>query len=991
MTQPKVFEFAKELGLQPLELMDKLREWKIPVRSHMAELDSDTLSLIRNKFDEAKTPAKKAVVKKKAPVATKASESAPSPSATAKSANGKAPAPKAAPTKTPLKKAPPAKAPPSKVAAAKEDPKAAAENSKKIIRRKATAIPSAVEAREREEKQREEDEVLEAAEATVATETATVSESPADNQVEEVVAVPVAEAPSKEEAHTPATAVIEAAPAVAAVAPEPAKAVVAPSKPIPPRPSLKKEVIVTPGAPRARGNIIGRMDLSRAQAPQDSRPRYQGSGGPRPQGTGFRPQGAGGGGQGFGQRPGGTVGSFQPRGPKTNIRPGFFSAPTEIPIPEANRRDDRGGKRRTAVKPGPAGTTMDEGAAKEEVVETFVGSEYRKREVVFQPKKRVHSLNREALKTQITTPKASKRVVKVNKTIKVADFAKQMSLKTAQIVGHLMKNGMTVTPNDSLDFDTVSLVATEFGFEAENTFRTAEELLKEAAAENPENKKPRAPIVTVMGHVDHGKTSLLDAIRKADVAAGEAGGITQHIGAYRVSLEDGYQITFIDTPGHEAFTAMRARGANVTDIAIIVVAGDDGLMPQTAEAINHAKSAGVPIIVAINKMDKPGVNPERIKQQLTEFELVPEEWGGTTIYVPVSALKKTGIKELLEQIKLVAEVQDLKADPERLAQGVVIESRMEKGRGVVATLLVKEGTLKQGQTVTAGVAMGRVRAMTDDKGKTLKEATPGMPVEILGLTEVPLAGDRFDCVEDETAAKAVVEARKVDRAKVSSTPNSKMSLEDLFSKVQSGDVKELPIIVKADVAGSSEAIRAQLEKLSTSEVKVKIVHTAVGGITESDVLLASTAKGIIIGFNVRPDSGASNLAGREGVEIKNYSIIYELIDDVKKAMSGLLTPDIVEKTVGHAQVRNTFVVPKMGTIAGCYVNDGKITRANLVRLTRDGRVIYDGKIASLKRFKDDVKEVAGGFECGIGIENYNDLKVGDVIEAYEKTVVARNI
>jgi len=499
----------------------------------------------------------------------------------------------------------------------------------------------------------------------------------------------------------------------------------------------------------------------------------------------------------------------------------------------------------------------------------------------------------------------------------------------------------------------------------------------------------RPPVVTIMGHVDHGKTSLLDAIRKAKVAAGEAGGITQHIGAYQVTTEQGHLITFIDTPGHEAFTAMRARGANATDIAVIVVAADDGVMPQTIEAVSHAKAAGVPIIVALNKMDKPGANPERVKQQLTEQQLVPEEWGGDTIYVPVSAHTQAGLPELLEQIYLVAEVEELKANPKRSATGVVIESRMDKGRGAVATLLVQDGTLSIGQSIVVGTVAGKVRGLIDYKGARVTEAGPSMPVEIQGLSEVPLAGDRFDVTPDEKSAVEIATARKQRAA--DENVKGKVSLEDIFAKMKAGDVKELAIVLKTDVAGSSEAIKGMLEKVGNAEVKVKLIHAAVGGINESDILLASSAKGIAVGFNVRPDGGAQAAAKRLGVEIKTYTIVYEMIDDIKKALAGLLTPDIVEKQLGRAEVRNTFTVPKIGLIAGCFVADGKITRQAEVRLVRDGKIVYTGKIGSLKRFKDDAKEVAAGYECGIGIENFNDVKVGDFIEAFQKETIVREL
>ncbi|MBX3042016.1 MAG: translation initiation factor IF-2, partial [Bdellovibrionaceae bacterium] len=632
------------------------------------------------------------------------------------------------------------------------------------------------------------------------------------------------------------------------------------------------------------------------------------------------------------------------------------------------------------------------GATKEGEQEQFNAVEFRKRELVFQPKKKRVLVGREAMKTQLTTPKAAKRILKVNGTMKVGDAALEMGLKATQLTKKLMQNGVMATVNTDLDFDTLALIVPEFGWEAQNVLKSAEEVLVETAfGDLSAEPIVRPPVVTIMGHVDHGKTSLLDAIRSAKVAAGEAGGITQHIGAYSVKLDDGTPITFLDTPGHEAFTAMRARGANATDIAVIVVAADDGMMPQTQEAISHAKAAGVPIIVAVNKMDKPGANPDKIKQQLTEMELVPEEWGGSTIYVPVSALKRTGLDELLEQIKLVAEVAELKANPERSGTGIVIEAKMERGRGPVATLLVKDGTVKVGQYVVAGTVKGRIKSLTDDKGGRVDSMGPGFPVEVLGLDEVPAAGDRFDVVIDEQTSEKVSQIRKDAAFAASNEGKKKLSLEDIFSKVIQGDVKELAIILKADVHGSLEAIQGMLAKLSTPEVKVKVLHTGVGGITESDVLLASTAKGIIIGFNVRPDNSAQAKAKVTGVDVRSYTIVYELVDDIKKAMTGLLRPDIVEKIAGRAEVRNVFTVPKIGAIAGCFIIDGKILRSNQVRLLRDNKIIYEGKIGSLKRFKDDVKEVAQGFECGIGIENFNDVKVGDVIEAFTKEEVAREL
>ena len=500
--------------------------------------------------------------------------------------------------------------------------------------------------------------------------------------------------------------------------------------------------------------------------------------------------------------------------------------------------------------------------------------------------------------------------------------------------------------------------------------------------ENVEDLKPRPPVVTIMGHVDHGKTSLLDAIRTANVTAGEAGGITQHIGAYDVELE-GKKITFLDTPGHEAFTAMRARGAKATDIVILVVAADDGVMPQTKEAINHSKAAGVPIIIAINKMDKPDANPERVKQELTEFELVPEEWGGETIFVEVSAKQHTNLDQLLEMILLQAEVLDLKANPDKRAKGVVVEARLDKGRGPVATVLVQEGTLKIGDPIVTGVHFGRVRTMTNDRGDRLEEAGPSIPVEVTGLSGVPDAGDAFHSVEDEKAAKDVAQHRQQKLREAELAKTSKISLEQLYARIQQGDVKELKVILKGDVQGSVEAVKDSLLKLSTEACRLVVIHTGVGGIIESDVSLASASDAIVLGFNVRPEPKAASLAESEGVDIRLYNIIYDAVADIRDAMEGLLAPTLQEKYLGRAEVRETFSVSKVGMIAGCYVTDGKLLRGSQVRLLRDNVVVWQGKMSSLKRFKDDVREVATGYECGIGLENYNDIKVGDVIEAFE--------
>ena len=584
-------------------------------------------------------------------------------------------------------------------------------------------------------------------------------------------------------------------------------------------------------------------------------------------------------------------------------------------------------------------------------------------------------------------PKPVQLVISVPDEITVGELASRMKKTAADVIKKLMGMGVMASINDFIDYDTAYLVADEFKIVVKKeVIVSLEEQVIDSTEDAPETLKPRAPIVVVMGHVDHGKTSLLDAIRNANVTAGEAGGITQHIGAYSVHVHD-RDITFLDTPGHEAFTAMRARGANMTDIAILVVAADDGIMPQTVEAINHAKAANIPIVVAINKMDRPGANPDKIMTDLTNYNLVPEAWGGDTICVPISALKKTGIDELLDMVLLTAEMQDLKANPDRKAQGVVVEARLDKGRGAVATFLVQKGTLHTGDTIIAGTSVGRVRVMTNDKGRTVKEAGPSIPVEITGLSEVPNAGDPFYAVKDEKMARDLAEQRKQEQ-KEARQEASKVSLDDLFNQIGAG-VKDLNIIVKADVQGSAEAVKQSLEKLSNDEVKVRVIHAAVGGITESDVMLANASNALIIGFNIRPDRTATEAAARDKVEIRTYRIIYECIGEVEAAMKGMLAPEFREKVLGHAEVRQTIHVPNVGTIAGSYITDGKVERNAQIRVLRDSVVIFEDKISSLRRFKDDVKEVNEGYECGIGLDRFNDIKEGDVLEAFVMEEVAR--
>ena len=590
---------------------------------------------------------------------------------------------------------------------------------------------------------------------------------------------------------------------------------------------------------------------------------------------------------------------------------------------------------------------------------------------------------------QMEVARKAPTVVKIPEEITVGELASRMKKTAGEVIKCLMKNGVMAGINQAIDFDTAEYVATEFGCKVEKEVTvTIEERIIDDHVDTAEELETRAPVVVVMGHVDHGKTSTLDAIRKTSVTKGEAGGITQHIGAYTVDV-DGQMITFLDTPGHAAFTSMRARGAKSTDIAILVVAADDGIMPQTVESINHAKAAEVPLIVAINKMDKPTANPDKIKEQLTKYDLIPEEWGGDTIIVPISAKTGMGLDELLEMVLLTAEVQELKANPNRRAKGTVIEARLDKTKGPVATLLVQNGTLKQGDIVIAGTAVGRVRVMTNDKGRTVKTAGPSIPVEITGLAETPAPGDEFNAVTDERMARELVEQRKQALKDAAAKLQQKVSLDNLFAKMQEGEMKTLNLIVKADVQGSAEAIKASLEKISNEEVRVRVIHAGVGAINESDVLLASTSGAIIVGFNVRPDAAAAASGQRANVDMRFYRVIYDAIDEIEAAMKGMLAPKFEEVVIGHAEVRMTYKVSAVGTIAGCMVKDGKVTRDAQVRILRDNIVIHEGEIGSLQRFKDAVKEVTAGYECGMSVSKYNDIKEGDIFECFAMQEVKR--
>jgi len=696
-------------------------------------------------------------------------------------------------------------------------------------------------------------------------------------------------------------------------------------------------------------------------APGAGRPPMGGA--PRPQG-GPRPGGFGGGAQG-GSRGGSGFGG------------GRSKMPDLTPTTEKERVSNYDPNKKQYERPKNPERTVNPNARKRDsqmynnggLDDDFVRGKRKKK-------------NQQVTKTVIETVKIEKAVMTAE-TITVKDLSERIGKPVGEILKKLMMLGIIASINHELDFDTASLVCSEYEIELElKLAETAEDALEHENVEDAEEDlEVRPPVVTIMGHVDHGKTSLLDYIRKSRVTAGEAGGITQHIGAYTVDL-DGQQITFLDTPGHEAFTAMRMRGAQATDIAVLVVAADDGVMPQTIEAISHAKAAGVQLMVAITKMDKPTANPDRIRQQLTEYELVDENWGGDTIIVPVSAHTGEGVDNLLEMILLVAEVQNYRANPNRKARGIIIEARLDKGRGPVATVLVKNGTLNVGDTIVAGTAYGRVRAMTNDKGERVKTAGPSDPVEVIGFGDVPEAGDIISAVDDDRLSRQVAEERKDKLRAALIKSQQKTSLDDLFSQISAGEIKDLNIIIKADVQGSVEAVRQSLEKLSNDEVRVKSIHGGVGAINETDVMLASASNAIIIGFNVRPDNNARDIAEREKIDIRLYRVIYNAIEDVQQAMKGMLAPKFREEILGHAEVRSTFKITGVGTIAGGYVTDGKIARNASIRLLRDNVVIHEGKIDSLKRFKDDAKEVATGYECGIGIERYNDVKVGDVIECF---------
>jgi translation initiation factor IF-2 len=927
----RVYELAQKMGLDNKVLLEKLHEAGIDVKSHMSVLSEEEVEKFEGspvkeeRVEERRITA--GVIRRRRKEVPQAKKAAP-PAAAKEEASEDAVAVEKAPAEQPPAEEAPAK--PEKTVAAKpasgEGPALPAQK-EEVVETKKKEAPQKSDVEDRESK---------AQPAPVADKEPVEDKQPAAAPEKESK---VAEAETREAAER-----TEGQPETAEVSASEEK------------PKVEK-------ATANRAKILGRVELSTLSTPakrQERPERGKGDKGRTERAKGARPSNG-----------------AAPRGkePHPQMAVPFDGGP-------APEKEGRGGKK----------ARKNKGKYDKDRNFRDGGKGRRGRREVYEPDRDDRRMRRgkksqkPQKKTEVTVSKAIKRIIRISDVITVGELAKRMGVKSKDLITELMRQGQMVTINHPLDYETAAILASEFNYEVENVAFDEEHLLTDTSpaeeGEVDEDAEPRPPVVTIMGHVDHGKTSLLDAIRATNVTGGEAGGITQHIGAYDVNVGD-KKITFLDTPGHEAFTSMRARGAKVTDIVILVVAADDGVMPQTKEAISHSKAAGVPIVVAVNKMDKPNANPERVKQELTEFELVPEDWGGDTIFVEVSAKNGTKLDELLEMVLLQAEVLDLKANPNKRAKGAIVEARLDRGRGPVATVLVEEGTLHVGDPVVSGLHYGKVRTMTNDRGELLEEAGPSCPVEVTGLSGTPVAGDSFHAVESEKDAKEVAShrQRKVREQELAST--SKISLDQLYARLQEGEMQELKVIIKADVQGSVEAVRDSLVKLSTDACRLVVIHTAVGGINESDVSLASASDAIILGFNVRTEAKAASLAETEGVDIRFYNVIYDAVNDIRDAMEGLLAPTLREKELGKVEVRETFHVSKVGTIAGCYVTDGKVVRNANVRLIRDHVVIWEGKLASLKRFKDDVKEVQSGYECGLSLENYNDIKIGDIIEVFE--------
>ena len=991
MGKTKVFELAKKLGLENKEMIERLHKAGIDAKSHQSVLEEGDLkkfeaaAQIDKKVDEERLSG--GIIRRRRKETVPEVVAAPPvdlPAATVAASAATPDTPPPAVAKAATEEA----APPTAVVAkvTPEPASVSAEAKTAMPPKTGEVLPTAAAAPQGEKESAP--AVAAAPPAAPATEVPVPAESAGATE-KPVKHTPVLHDMTQVEKHVPGRArILGRVELPPPVAPHRREEFInnAPRSPRPADQAGARPADRRPSSPRPEGAA------ARPPRPEGAPSRPSGPGGPGgPSGAGrpggfSRPGGPGGAG-GPGSRPGGPPRPGGPGGaagrPGGPSRPGMTPPPAEL-FPGKEQRNKKKSKGKTDYTAGP---TADGAGAKGRVG----------RRDVFEPdhgdrqRRQKKSQKPVAKKTELTVSKAIKRIIRISDAITVGELAKRMGVKANDLIKELMRQGTMVTINHPLDFDTAAILAADFQYEVENVAFDEDTILdaaviKQTDVEAAENLLPRPPVVTIMGHVDHGKTSLLDAIRTANVTAGEAGGIPQHIGAYDVEL-NGRKITFLDTPGHEAFTAMRSRGAKVTDIVILVVAADDGVMPQTREAINHAKAAGVPIVVAINKIDKPGINIDRVKQELTEFGLVSEDWGGETIFCEVSAKQRTNLEQLLEMILLQAEVLDLKANPNKRAKGTIVEARIDRGRGPVATVLVQEGTLKIGDPVVSGLYYGRVRTMTDDRGNRLDAAGPSVPVEVTGLTGVPGAGDTFYAVEDERMARDVAQHREQKLREVELAKHSKISLEQLYARIQEGEAKELKVIIKGDVQGSVEAVRDSLLKLSTEACRLVVIHTAVGGIIESDITLASASDAIVLGFNIRPEAKAAALAESEGVDIRLYTIIYDAVADIRNAMEGLLEPTYREKPLGKAIVRDIFSITKIGTIAGSFVTDGKIVRNAQVRLVRDNIVVWTGKLSSLKRFKDDVREVASNYECGIGLENYNDLKVGDIVEAFEMEAI----
>ncbi|MBI5519520.1 MAG: translation initiation factor IF-2 [Desulfovibrio sp.] len=1050
VTKLKVKDLAAELGIGQREILQHLRDMDIQVKSFSSTLEDDEVDRVRQTLRGTPTTQTQVVRREVQPgvIVRSRKAKAGGEERHEEPVSEARPEPVAEPKAEPVARAAKEVSAPEAPAAPADEkaPEAEARATAKVVRRPAepaTDRPARIVSEAKPEpKPAPAPEAKAEAAAAPAPEAAAepvaepVKEAPAPQPAVRIISEPKAkeaEPAPKAEAAAPAPAA-EAKPeaAPAAEAPKAEAQAEAPKVEAPeaekadgeePKRKQKREVIVPP-APQVR--IISRPEPGSTPpaSSQPRRPEFSAThheGGARPytprQNAGGAPGGyAGGGGYGQrrdgapGDRPGGPGGAPRPGGGGYAPRPaggpgggygqrpaGGTGGPGGGPAAPPKDGDDRRRKPHRVVEfPGGGGGSDDD--------RRKAGPSTAKKKPSFAPapilsedgdapmrlKSSRHKKRRGGMEQREEQKPVGKRKIRIDEHIRLSDLAHQMGIKAQAIIKVLFGMGMMATINQALDMDTATLLAAEFGHEVENVSFDEQEFLSTSAPDTAEDLKPRPPVVTIMGHVDHGKTSLLDAIRKTSIASGEAGGITQHIGAYHVATNRG-EVVFLDTPGHEAFTTMRARGAQVTDIVVLVVAADDGVMDQTREAVNHAKAANVPIVVAVNKIDKEGANPDRVKRELAEFDLVPEEWGGTTIFAPVSAKQRIGLDELLEMILLQAEVLELKANPSKPARGHIVEAKLDKGRGPLGTVLIQEGTLKNGDAFVCGSVHGKVRAMFNDQGRKIKQAGPAIPVEIQGFDVVPEAGDEFVVVADDKVARKIAETRAAKQREKDMVGKSKLTLESFLSSSPTNEAKTLNLVLKADVQGSLEAISEALTKLSTDEVKIQVVHGATGGLTESDILLATASQAIIIGFNVRPTAKVKEMADAEHVEIRFYDIIYKLVGEIKDAMSGMLSPDIQEVYLGQAEVRNTFSVPKVGMVAGCGVVDGKLTRAAKVRLLRDGVVIYTGALSSLKRFKDDAKEVMKGYECGVGLENFNDIKIGDVIEAFETKEVARTI